>query len=548
MPITAAGTVPASILEKNRPGDWVATLDLGGATNITDIVLTGQDASLFLASLAAGNRVTITPALSFDREAYSPGTDPSFSFGLSVRAGGIWTALADSWSVTLAGVDDTAPSGLRFSTGGSVLETDVAGIVGSLVADDPDSPTANISYSVLWPDAAEFEIVGNILKLRDGIDLLRQGGTTREVMIVATDGLNEAAFTLPVTIVNVTNLDGPVPAPPASPPYSPPVSPPASPPVTIPVLPPESPPISPPASPPAPADVSTPVATPVSPPPPPDAGIVVTHTGSSTEVAEGGAADTFTVRLSRMPTAAVTLQISADDDLLLGRGTVLPGAKSISFTIQPSDWATERVVSVGAVEDRLPEGYEKAHLTYSVTSSDLSFKALTGTGLDVGVTDANYGLVLRETGLNTAVVEGGPGDLITVALSVRPTANVTLQLLGGADLLVSGSDGKSAAAHSVVFTPTDWASPRTVTIMAIEDKLAEGKEVAGIVFRLSSADSHYDNLPVTALPVLAADAALMKGGGAAAAAWAADLLRVAPPYEPAIEKPPPASQGGDGPW
>ena len=165
MPITAVGTVPTSILERNQPGDWVGTLDLTGSSGSidstgsagpTNILLTGQDASLFLASLDTNNRVTIRPALSFDREAYAPGADPTFSFGLAVQSGGIWTTLADTWSVTLAGVDDTAPSGLRFSSGGAVLETDVAGIVGTLVADDPDSalPTSPIRCSGPTPPSS----------------------------------------------------------------------------------------------------------------------------------------------------------------------------------------------------------------------------------------------------------------------------------------------------------------------------------------------------------------------------------------------------------
>ncbi|MBI0534222.1 cadherin repeat domain-containing protein [Roseomonas sp. KE2513] len=539
MAITAAGIVPASILENNARGDWVATLFLSGGTGITDVALTGQDASLFLAALGTGGRVTITPALTFDREAYAPGADPVFSFSLSIRDAGTWTALPDILSVTLQGVDDAAPSGLRFSSGGSVLETDIAGTIGTLTADDPDSPSGNITYSVLWPDAAFFEIVGNTLKLRAGVDLLRQGGTVREVMIEASDGLHEAAFTLPVTVVNVTNQDGPTPSPPASPPYSPPVAPPPSPPVTVPVSPPAAvdvgqdvTPVSPPASP--------PISPPVSPPPSsPAASIVVTHTGGSTDVAEGGATDTFTVQLSRMPTAAVTLQIGADSDLTIAAGTVTPAAKSISFTIQPSDWATPRVVTVGALDDNIVEGPETAHLTFSITSTDLSFKALTGTTMNVGIADndANYGLNLRETGINTAVVEGAAGDLFTIALSIRPTAPVMLEILGGADLAVLPSGGKAAPSYSITFTPTDWANPRAVMVQAIEDGIIEGTEVTGVTFRLTSEDLHYNNLKVAALPVLVADAAVARGHGAAAAAWAADLLRPAPTYDPAVVKP-----------
>jgi hypothetical protein len=378
MAIMAAGTMPATILENGRAGDWSATLSLSGVAGITDVGLTGAAAGLFQARLDPSGRVVITPMEALDREAYAPGADPVLSFGLTVLSGGTWQTVEGGWSVTLLGLDDTAPSGLRYSTGGSVLETDAGGFVGSLLADDPDSPQGNLEYRVLWPDSAEFEIVGTTLKLRAGVDLLRQGGTVREVMIAVSDGLNESAFTIGVTVVNVTNQDGP----PVSPPASPPVSPPESPPPPLPPAPPESPPESPPASPPA----SPP---PPTPPPPPVAQVAITHTGSATAVAEGGANDGFTFSLSRMPTAPVTITLTAGADLLIARSNVAGASfsKALSFTVQPQDWASARSVFVTAVNDAVVEGIETARITFTITSADPAFAALRSIGVDVTVHD-----------------------------------------------------------------------------------------------------------------------------------------------------------------
>lgn len=276
---------------------------------------------------------------------------------------------------------------------------------------------------------------------------------------------------------------------------------------------------------------------------------MVTHTDGSTDVTEGGRTDSFTVQLSRMPSAVVSLQLTADSDLMISTGASSPAMKTVTFTIQPADWATPRVVNVGAAVDTLLEGTETAHVSFTIGSNDLSFKALTGTGVGVTVTDGNYGLLLQETGPNTAVVEGGPGDSVGVALSVRPTAPVTLEILGGPDLRVAASGGAPAALHRIVFTPDDWNTPHPVTVTAIEDGLKEGKEVAGLLFRLTSADLHYNNLAVSPLAVLVADAAVPRGGGAAAASWAADLQRAAPAYDAQAEKHPAAvGHGSDGPW
>lgn len=225
--ITAAGTVPATILENTPANAWVALLTLQGSlAGLREVALTGPDANRFHAVLLPGNQVRVTPAMVFDREAFG-GTDPVFALSLSARFDSGWVEVQGSWSVALLGVDDTPPGNLRFSSGGSVLENDVGGIIGRLVADDPDSPPEAIAFRLGWPDEAWFEIVdGNLLKLRDGVDLLREGGTTREVVVLVSDGINEAARIVPVEVLNVTDEDDTPAPPPVQPPPPPPPPPP----------------------------------------------------------------------------------------------------------------------------------------------------------------------------------------------------------------------------------------------------------------------------------------------------------------------------------
>ncbi|MFN7001536.1 MAG: DUF4214 domain-containing protein, partial [Elioraea tepidiphila] len=98
----------------------------------------------------------------------------------------------------------------------------VGGIIGRLAAEDPDSPPEAITFRLGWPDEAWFEIVdGNLLKLREGVDLLREGGTIREVVVLVSDGINEAARIVGVQVLNVTDEDD-TPAPEEPPPPPPP--------------------------------------------------------------------------------------------------------------------------------------------------------------------------------------------------------------------------------------------------------------------------------------------------------------------------------------
>lgn len=222
--ITAAGNVPATILENTPTNAWAALLTLQGSlTGLREVALTGADANRFQAVLLPGEQVRITPAMVFDREAFGA-TDPVFAFSLSLRFDSGWVAVQGSWSVTLRDVDDTAPGDLRFAAGGSVRETAVGGVIGTLAATDPDSPAGNITYSLGWPDEAWFEIVdGNVLKLRDGVDLLREGGTTREVVVLVSDGINTAARIVSFQVLNETDEDDlPAPPPVWPPPEEPP--------------------------------------------------------------------------------------------------------------------------------------------------------------------------------------------------------------------------------------------------------------------------------------------------------------------------------------
>jgi hypothetical protein len=222
--ITAAGEVPATIFENTPTNGWEALLTLQGSlAGLRDVALAGADANRFHAVLLPGNQVRITPAMVFDREAFGA-TDPIFAFALSLRFDHGWVAVEGEWSVALLDLDDTPPGDLRFASGGSVRETEVGGVIGVLKASDPDSPAENITFSLGWPEEAWFEIVdGNVLKLNQGVDLLREGGTTREIVVLVSDGINTAARIISFQVLNETYEDD-LPAPPPVEPPPPPAA------------------------------------------------------------------------------------------------------------------------------------------------------------------------------------------------------------------------------------------------------------------------------------------------------------------------------------
>ena len=107
--------------------------------------------------------------------------------------------------------------------------------------------------------------------------------------------------------------------------------------------------------------------------------------------------------------------------------------------------------------------------------------------------------------LKTAVakVSGTP----VVKEQGETTGNVTVSLadLGGAptdDVVVTATpyvisdpndpNDISMVTGPVIFQPSDWENPQTITVAAIDDELAEGPEQAGLSFAVTSADPRYD--------------------------------------------------------
>jgi hypothetical protein len=115
--------------------------------------------------------------------------------------------------------------------------------------------------------------------------------------------------------------------------------------------------------------------TPVAPTPP---GVTITLSGSSTDVTEGGATDTYTVVLNSQPTAGVVLNLS------LG-GAISTDQSTISFST--SNWNQPQTVTVSAVDNNIYEGPHTGTISYSTASSDPNYSGLTAGPITVNVTD-----------------------------------------------------------------------------------------------------------------------------------------------------------------
>ncbi|AFK57505.1 Putative Ig domain family (plasmid) [Tistrella mobilis KA081020-065] len=112
------------------------------------------------------------------------------------------TTLSSTVTITVSDVNEVP--GAPALDGGTVAENAAGAVVGRVTASDPDSgSTANgrLTYTV---DDARFEIVGGVLKLKDGVSLDHEAAATVDLVLTVTDGGGlTASRTVTITVSDV---------------------------------------------------------------------------------------------------------------------------------------------------------------------------------------------------------------------------------------------------------------------------------------------------------------------------------------------------------
>ncbi len=213
---------------------------------------------------------------------------------------------------------------------------------------------------------------------------------------------------------------------------------------------------------------------------------------------EGGAGDSYTVRLATLPLASVTVTVTPDAQLTTSPPTL---------TFTTADWSTPQTVTVSAVDDTVAEGAHAGVVAHSISGGDggaysgaLSCPSGTAT-----ITD-NDTAAVQVSKSNLAVSEGGSGDSFTVRLATKPTGLVSLSITPDAQLQVGGSvvyfdatvqgSGSGASPGNAAV----WSAPVTVAVTAVDDAVAEGAHSGSLA--LAASGGGYNAVVVG--PVIAA--------------------------------------------
>ena len=144
------------------------------------------------------------------------------------------------------------------------------------------------------------------------------------------------------------------------------------------------------------------------------AGIVVTHSGGNTTVAEGGGTDSYTIALNTSPNGGVQLLVSASDgqvEVSTDNGATFAASRTITLNSLAA-----RTIVVRAVDDTLIEMADvRARIIHSLSSSTSNVypPGTLAPPVDVRVTDNEF-VLLSELKVNPPGPFDGPHEFIEI--------------------------------------------------------------------------------------------------------------------------------------
>ncbi|NJK60116.1 MAG: hypothetical protein HC918_07590 [Oscillatoriales cyanobacterium SM2_1_8] len=161
------------------------------------------------------------------------------------------------------------------------------------------------------------------------------------------------------------------------------------------------------------------------------AGVTITQSGGSTNVAEGGATDTYTIALNTQPTQDVTITINF--------GTQL-STDVTTLTFTSANWNVAQIVTVTAVDDAVVEGTHTGTITHSATSTDNNYNNITVPSVTANITDNDMATIKIHAIQGNATNQTSGGSPVRDDISPLSGQTVTIEGIVTADFQLAVND------------------------------------------------------------------------------------------------------------
>lgn len=211
----------------------------------------------------------------------------------------------------------------------------------------------------------------------------------------------------------------------------------------------------------------------------PGPGVRIRHSGGSTQVAENGGTDTYTVVLTGEPAADVTVQLANTDGQVRAVNQA-NGNNTVVFT--PSNWDVAQTVLVAGENDSLAEGPHTGTITHTVTSADPAYAGLAVPDMEVSIADEDVNVVTitSDAAGNNVVdsIQVAEGEKVTywVQISSPPLEDsvVIIEDIGGGSQVHVSNPDDWGIENWWVFLADQWDQPQPVEVTAVNDSHPEG--------------------------------------------------------------------------
>ncbi len=225
-------------------------------------------------------------------------------------------------------------------------------------------------------------------------------------------------------------------------------------------------------------------------------GVIFDETDGSTNTVEGGATDTYSVKLSKAPNGNVAISCTSANTT--AGQTVSP----TSLTFNATNWSTPQAVTVTATNDTTNEANHSYNITHAIntgsTSDTSGYASLSGLQTITNyITDNDNRIIVLPTGLETRVGESGAfSDTYQVVLRSAPASNVTV------NLSVPANQGFAASPTSLVFNSGNWSTPQNITVTGVNNNSNDRIHTTNITHASVSSDTNFNSQTIAAMPVI----------------------------------------------
>jgi LmbE family N-acetylglucosaminyl deacetylase len=200
---------------------------------------------------------------------------------------------------------------------------------------------------------------------------------------------------------------------------------------------------------------------------------------SDATTTEGGSA-TFTISRTGAHNVATSVTATTSN----GTATAPGDYTSRSDIVTLAAGQASATFVVNTTEDSTSEPAESFTVTLSGPSAETTIDDGAGTGTIND--DDSAGIAIDELG-GLALDESGGSDTYRVLLTTQPAASVTVTVTPNSQL--------TADLDSLSFTTSNWSTPQTITVTAVDDTIAETQPHSGsISHTATSPDPAYDSL------------------------------------------------------